>query len=75
MIRPQLIKLDEFTPRHIPPRPLTPQEIQSHTSLYMNIIVVGIIILGGCFLYYKLTSKDQEQRKYKDDVIELSRYL
>jgi len=75
MIKPNLINLDEFTPKPISPKVPTLQEIQSYTNLYMNIIVVSIIILGCCFLYHKHTSKEQKQRKYQGDVIELSKFL
>ena len=75
MIKPHLVDLNQFKPK--PPKPIieTPQEIQSKMNWYMNIVVIGVIILGCYFLYRKYKYKEVDKRKYNEDVIELAKYL
>ena len=75
MIKPHLVDLNQFKPK--PPKPIieTPQEIQSKKNWYMNIVVIGVIILGCYFLYRKYKYKELDKRRYNEDIIELAKYL
>ena len=75
MIKPHLVDLNQFKPK--PPKPIieTPQEIQYKMNWYMNIALVGVILIGCYFLYHKYKNKEVEKRKYNEDVIELAKYL
>ena len=75
MIKPHLVDLNQFKPK--PPKPIieTPQEIQSKMNWYMNIVVIGVIILGCYILYRKYKFKELDKRRYNEDIIELAKYL
>jgi len=75
MIKPQLVDLEQFKPKPPPIVMPSPKELQSSVNLYMNVVVVGVILVGCYFLYHKLRSKDQETIKYQNDVVQLSKYL
>ena len=75
MIKPHLVDLNQFKPK--PPKPIieTPQEIQYKMNWYMNVALVGDILIGCYALYYKYKYKVVDKRKYNEDVIELAKYL
>jgi len=75
MIKPHLVNFAEFVPKSSPSIIKSPKDIQSSVNLYMNVVVIGVILLGCYFLYHKLRSKDQETIKYQNDVVQLSKYL
>ena len=73
MIKPHLVDLDQFKPRPPPQIIPSPKDIQSQTNFYMSIALIGVIILGCYFLYYKLRSKNQEKIKYQNEVLTLKK--
>ena len=75
MIKPHLVDLNQFKPK--PPKPIieTSQEIQSKMNWYMNVALVGVILIGCYFIYHKYKYKEVDKMKYNEDVIELAKYL
>ena len=75
MIKPSLTNFADFVEKPKPSIPKTPEQVQHGINLYLNIVVVLVICIGGFYLYQRYKYKEQHEQETRDKLQKFDNYL